>query len=109
MQIEVRDLWNQCLNIIKNDISEQSFATWFAPIVPLKFHNNTLTIQVPSQFFYEWLEEKHVSDLRKAIDLTIGRQGMLEYSIVVDKGDRKNPPITFNLPFSLKQLYQKAL
>ncbi|MEY3918230.1 MAG: hypothetical protein RLZZ132_565, partial [Bacteroidota bacterium] len=63
MQIEVRDLWNQCLNIIKNDISEQSFATWFAPIVPLKFQNNTLTIQVPSQFFYEWLEEKHVSDL----------------------------------------------
>ena len=54
MQIEVRDLWNQCLNIIKNDISEQSFATWFAPIVPLKFQNNTLTIQVPSQFFYEW-------------------------------------------------------
>ena len=98
MQIEVRDLWNQCLNIIKNDISEQSFATWFAPIVPLKFQNNTLTIQVPSQFFYEWLEEKHVSDLRKAIDQTIGRQGMLEYSIVIDKGDRKNPPITFNLP-----------
>ena len=98
MQIEVRDLWNQCLNIIKNDISEQSFATWFAPIVPLKFSNNTLTIQVPSQFFYEWLEEKHVSDLRKAIDVTIGRQGMLEYSIVIDKGDRKNPPITFNLP-----------
>jgi chromosomal replication initiator protein len=98
MQIEVRDLWNQCLNIIKNDISEQSFATWFAPIVPLKFQNNTLTIQVPSQFFYEWLEEKHVSDLRKAIDLTVGRHGMLEYSIVIDNGDRKNPPITFNLP-----------
>ena len=98
MQIEVRDLWNQCLNINKNDISEQSFSTWFAPIVPLKFSSNTLTIQVPSQFFYEWLEEKHVSDLRKAIDLTIGRQGMLEYSIVIDKGDRKNPPITFNLP-----------
>jgi len=98
MQLEVRDLWNKCLSIIKNDISEQSFATWFAPIVPLKFQNNTLTIQVPSQFFYEWLEEKHVSDLRKAIDQTIGRQGMLEYSIVVDKGDRKNPPITFNLP-----------
>lgn len=98
MHLEVRDLWNQCLNIIKNDISEQSFATWFAPIVPLKFSNNTLTIQVPSQFFYEWLEEKHVSDLRNAIDQTIGRQGMLEYSIVIDKGDRKNPPITFNLP-----------
>jgi chromosomal replication initiator protein len=86
------------LEIIRTDISSQSYATWFAPIVPLKFQNNTLTIQVPSQFFYEWLEENYVAVLRKAIDHTIGKRGMLEYSIVVDKGDRKNPPITFNLP-----------
>lgn len=98
MQPELKDLWQKCLEIIRTDISSQSFATWFAPIVPLKFQNNTLTIQVPSQFFYEWLEENYVAVLRKAIDHTIGKRGMLEYSIVVDKGDRKNPPITFNLP-----------
>jgi len=98
MQPELKDLWQKCLEIIRTDISSQSYATWFAPIVPLKFQNNTLTIQVPSQFFYEWLEENYVVVLRKAIDQTIGKRGMLEYSIVVDKGDRKNPPITFNLP-----------
>jgi chromosomal replication initiator protein len=98
MQTELKDLWNKCLIIIKNDLSEQSYTTWFAPIVPLKFQNNTLTIQVPSQFFYEWLEENYVSVLRKAIDFAIGRHGRLEYSIVIDKGDRKNPPITFNIP-----------
>jgi chromosomal replication initiator protein len=57
-----------------------------------------LTLEVPSQFFYEWLEENYVSIFRKAIDLVIGKNGMLEYSVVIDKGDRKNPPITFNLP-----------
>jgi chromosomal replication initiator protein len=84
--------------IIKEDISEHNFNTWFTPIVPLKFYNNTLTLEVPSQFFYEWLEENYVSIFRKAIDLVIGKNGMLEYSVVIDKGDRKNPPITFNLP-----------
>ena len=84
--------------IIKEDISEHNFNTWFIPIVPLKFSNNTLTLEVPSQFFYEWLEENYVSIFRKAIDLVIGKNGMLEYSVVIDKGDRKNPPITFNLP-----------
>jgi chromosomal replication initiator protein len=84
--------------IIKEDISEHNFNTWFTPIVPLKFSNNTLTLEVPSQFFYEWLEENYVSIFRKAIDLVIGKNGMLEYSVVIDKGDRKNPPITFNLP-----------
>lgn len=98
MQTELKDLWLRCLEIIREDVSSQSFSTWFAPIVPLKFQYNTLTIQVPSQFFYEWLEENYVAVLRKAIDQTIGKRGMLEYSIVIDKGDRKNPPITFNLP-----------
>jgi chromosomal replication initiator protein len=98
MQIGVNELWNKCLMIIKEDISEHNFNTWFTPIVPLKFSNNTLTLQVPSQFFYEWLEENYVSIFRKAIDLVIGKNGMLEYSVVIDKGDRKNPPITFNLP-----------
>ena len=98
MQIGVNELWNKCLMIIKEDISEHNFNTWFTPIVPLKFANNTLTLEVPSQFFYEWLEENYVSIFRKAIDMVIGKNGMLEYSIVIDRGDRKNPPITFNLP-----------
>ncbi|MFM6947924.1 MAG: chromosomal replication initiator protein DnaA [Aquirufa sp.] len=107
MQTEVKELWNKCLIIIKNDLSDQSYTTWFAPIVPLKFQNDTLTIQVPSQFFYEWLEENYVSVLRKAIDFAIGRHGKLEYSIVVDKGDRKNPPLTFNLPTVNQQNHKK--
>lgn len=98
MQFEVSVLWRKCLDIIRKDVPEQSYTTWFSPIVPVKFQQNTLTIQVPSQFFYEWLEEHYVGSLRKAIDQTIGTQGLLEYSIVVDKGDRKNPPITFNIP-----------
>lgn len=60
--------------------------------------NNTLTIQVPSQFFYEWLEENYVHLLRKAIDAELGRSGMLEYSIIVDRGDEKKPPIGYKVP-----------
>ncbi len=98
MHKEVEKIWSDCLSIIKSELNDNSFSTWFAPIVPLRFENNTLTIQVPSQFFYEWLEDHYVAVLRKAIDFAIGRQGLLEYSIVVDKGDKKNPPISFNIP-----------
>ncbi|MFY7829835.1 MAG: chromosomal replication initiator protein DnaA [Flectobacillus sp.] len=98
MQTETRQVWAKCLEIIRQEVNEQSFKTWFEPIVPLRIQHNTLTIQVPSQFFYEWLEENYVHALRKAIDYTLGRQGMLEYSIIVDKGDRKNPPIALNVP-----------
>ena len=56
-----------------------------------------LTIQVPSQFFYEWLEDNYVNLLRKALDYAIGRDGLLEYSIIVDKGNEKHQPLTMNV------------
>ena len=91
-------IWNNCLEFIKGQVSEQSFKTWFAPIVPHKFENHVLTIQVPSQFFYEWLEEHYLPLLRQVIDQELGPQGRLEYSIIVDKGNSKQGPFTINLP-----------
>jgi chromosomal replication initiator protein len=70
---------------------------WFEPIRPLKIYNKVLTIQVPSQFFYEWLEDNYVNLLRKALDFAIGRDGMLEYSIIVDTGNEKHQPLTMNV------------
>lgn len=96
--IEVRDcksVWNDCLGYIKQCVNEQSFRTWFEPIEPLMLINNVLTIQVPSQFFYEWLEEHYVEVLRMAIGTHLGVEGRLEYQILVDKSD-KNRNNTMN-------------
>lgn len=98
MQREVWTVWNHCLKIIRESVPDQSYKTWFEPIMPLRLDGQVLTIQVPSQFFYEWLEENFVHVLRKALDSAIGRDGMLEYSIIVDKGDEKNRPLTVNVP-----------
>ena len=91
-------VWNNCLLTIKEEIHEQSFRTWFLPIVPLALEGNTLTIQVPTQFFYEWLEEHYVGLLKKAVFNELGGEGRLNYSIIVDKGDKKNSPLTVNIP-----------
>ncbi|MEI4908278.1 DnaA N-terminal domain-containing protein, partial [Klebsiella pneumoniae] len=77
-------------------MGEQSFKTWFVPIIPVKLENKVLTIQVPSQFFYEWLEENYVSVLRRAIDAELGENGRLEYSVIVDKGNEVNRPYSIN-------------
>jgi chromosomal replication initiator protein len=79
-------------------VPEQSFRTWFEPIVPFRLANHTLTIQVPSQFFYEWLEDNYVHVLRRALDHALGREGQLEYSIIVDTGTASQPPIKVNVP-----------
>lgn len=91
------EVWNNCLAIIKDNISEQSFKTWFLPIKPIKLKNNILTIQVQSQFFYEWLEEHYVSILRKTIMRELGNDARLEYSIVVEHSSNQKPT-TVNFP-----------
>ncbi len=89
-------VWSKCLDFVKNQIPEQSFKTWFLPIVPLRLENEVLTIQVPSQFFYEWLEENYVQLLKTAIHQEIGAAGRLEYSVVIDNGNSVSKPTTVN-------------
>ncbi len=90
-------VWNSCLQIIKDNIPAQSFKTWFEPIKALRLEGNVLTIQVPSLFFYEWLEEHYVGLLRKTVKKQLGETGRLEYNIVVEKSSNSNP-YTTNMP-----------
>ncbi|GAB3315590.1 chromosomal replication initiator protein DnaA [Larkinella ripae] len=98
IQREAVTVWNRCLQVIQENVPDQSFRTWFEPIVPLRLNGSELTIQVPSQFFYEWLEENYIHLLRKALDFAIGHHGQLQYSIIIDKGDEGSKPLTVNVP-----------
>lgn len=62
---------------------------------------------MPSQFFYEWLEDNYVNLLRKALDYAIGRDGLLEYSIIVDTGNDKHQPLTMNVSTQKSPNYSK--
>lgn len=99
MEKTCTSVWENCLQIIKDNIPAQSFKTWFEPIIPLRLEASVLTIQVPSLFFYEWLEEHYVGLLRKTIKKHLGDTGRLEYNIVVEKSSSKKP-YTTNLPSS---------
>ncbi|MCX8480073.1 MAG: chromosomal replication initiator protein DnaA [Chitinophagales bacterium] len=96
-QKDYKEVWNNCLKIIKDNISLQSYKTWFEPIVPVQLEKNVLTIQVPSQFFYEWLEEHYVTLLRKTILREIGKEARLEYRIVMEQNGSK-ATATVNYP-----------
>lgn len=77
-------IWDDILSFLQNIIPEQSFKTWFTPIVPLKIEDKTLTIQVPSQFFYDWLEEHYASLIRQALVGAIGDDARLVYSVALN-------------------------
>lgn len=90
--------WEQCLEIIQDNISYQKYKSWFEPIKPVKLENDTLTIQVPSQFWYEWLEEHYYGMLRSTLGKVLGEDGKLEYSVVLEKSDNNDDSRSVRLP-----------
>ena len=56
-------LWDDCLHLIRENVTEQQYKTWFAPIVFEKYdaESQTLLIQVPSRYVYEYLEQYYVT------------------------------------------------
>lgn len=91
-------VWKNCLAIIKDIVEWQHFKTWFEPIQAVELKGKNLTIQVPSQFFFEYLEEHYVTLLAKTLKRELGKEANLEYRIMMDSGNNHNSPITMDVP-----------
>jgi chromosomal replication initiator protein len=100
-------LWSRCLSVIKDNIGEVSYNTWFVPLVALKYENNIFVLQVPSQFFVEYIEEKYIDLLRMTLYREVGVGTRLEYRVMIDKtsgtgtqipsaGEQQKPNSTIN-------------
>lgn len=93
-----KKVWADCLAIIKDIVEWQHYKTWFEPIIPVQIEGKVLTIQVPSQFFYEYIEEHYVNLLAKTLKRELGKEARLEYRIMVDSGNSRNKPVTMDVP-----------
>lgn len=81
MSTSYNTAWDQCLSIIKESISPQSFTTWFKPINPIKLEQSSLTVEVPSLFFYEWVDSHYTGLINQALLQVLGDKAGLVYSI----------------------------
>ena len=97
MEKNADKVWTSCLKIIKDIVEWQHYKTWFEPIKPVSIKNNVLVIQVPSQFFFEYLEEHYVNLLAKTLKRELGKTARLEYRIMVDSGNGTNKPLTVDV------------
>jgi chromosomal replication initiator protein len=98
-------IWQDCLDIIKDIVEWQHFKTWFEPIKPVSLKNKILTIQVPSQFFYEYIEEHYINLIAKTLKRELGKEARLEYRIMMDSGNNQHQPQTMDLPANNIRIY----
>jgi len=93
-------VWQECLYFISDNIKPQAYKTWFEPIEPVKLTGEALTVQVPSKFFYEWLEEHYIKLLRVALVKQLGEDAKLIYDVRMENTYSNNKPRTVKIPSS---------
>ncbi|MCK5401159.1 MAG: chromosomal replication initiator protein DnaA [Flavobacteriaceae bacterium] len=100
MRETAQSVWNNCLEFINDNIQPQAYKTWFEPIIAVKLSENALSIQVPSKFFYEWLEEHYVKILKVALTKELGEKAKLVYIIKMENTYGNKQPFTERIPSS---------
>ncbi|MET1259686.1 chromosomal replication initiator protein DnaA [Flagellimonas sp. DF-77] len=100
MSVTAASVWNNCLSFIEDNIQPQAFKTWFVPIKPIRLADNALSIEVPSKFFYEWLEEHYVKLLKVALRKELGNNAKLVYIIKMENKYGNSEPYTEKIPSS---------
>mgnify|MGYP000329908036 CR=1 FL=1 len=78
---ESEQIWEKTLVLIKENVHEQSYITWFKPIVPLHVDEQRIVLQVPSQFFYDWLEGHYSEMIRSKLYEATNKQLSVEYHV----------------------------
>ncbi len=98
MSKTAQSVWENCLLFIKDNIQDQAYKTWFEPIKSVELTENALYIQVPSKFFYEWLEEHYVKLLKVALTKELGKNAKLLYKIKMENTYGNKQPFTEQIP-----------
>ncbi|MDP5078402.1 MAG: chromosomal replication initiator protein DnaA [Nonlabens sp.] len=104
MKFTAESVWENCLSFIKDNISPQAYKTWFTPIKAVKLTDTALSIQVPSRFFYEWLEEHYIKLLKTALTRELGADAKLIYAIQMENTIMGMEPFTEKIPSSARAM-----
>ena len=101
--------WADCLNFIEQKISEQAFQTWFSGITISGLDDNTITLQVPNQFHFEWLESKYRNLIDDAIINNFGKSLIINYSVIIsNKSSDSIPKLDNNINQILPKFNTKS-
>ena len=93
-----KSVWSNCLEIIRGNVQIDAYDKWFKPIVPVSLEKDTLLVQLPSHFFYEFLEQNYVNLLKKVIKRELGSSGKLQYRVIMEKKSSDMDSKSFILP-----------
>ena len=74
-------VWNDCLKIFESNVDPKQFDIWFKTISPVSLEESTLTVEVPTDFFRNYLEDTYLPLLKSTLRRVLGPEARLVYRI----------------------------
>ncbi|MCH8068638.1 MAG: chromosomal replication initiator protein DnaA [Candidatus Marinimicrobia bacterium] len=90
MNSSLKKIWDNLKDDIRDVITEQAFSTWIEPIHPVTIEDKVLTLEVPSQFYYEWIDSHYQPLIVESLKEATGEVIHLRYSVVVGETRQEN-------------------
>lgn len=85
MEEQASIYWEKCKELLRAELTESAYNTWFARIVPLRFESGVLLLQLESQFIAEYIEDNYSTLLGRVLFRVCGAGTRLEYRILIDR------------------------
>ncbi len=79
METDLKELWENTLNIIKGEMTEVSFNTWIKSCEPISISSNTIIISVPNVFTQDILEKRYKDLVINSIYSACSKQYNVEF------------------------------
>ncbi len=84
---DAKEIWRTCLSEIKNKVTTLSYNTWFLPIKPLEIIGKELKLEVPNDYFIEWIEQHYNEILNNAVRGALGNESSVSFVILEEENE----------------------
>lgn len=79
------NIWFDIKEQLKSSLPAHAYNTWFEPINLIGHSNNELVLEVPNQFFYEWIESHYKNQITKTAESITGQNLEVKYTVSLER------------------------
>ena len=91
--LSAEQTWTKCLSVIKENVADQTFGTWFEHTKGDRIEDHTLTVRIPNSFAYNWLEGHYRDLVHQAVMQVLGDSYRVSYSIISPAEELPEPEV----------------
>jgi chromosomal replication initiator protein len=88
----MKEIWNQVLSALSNQISQKAFDIWIRPLKLLNMSQGLLEMEVPNKFFKDWITENYQSQIKDALWQITKKPYALQLHLKEEKDEKEGKP-----------------